>query len=264
MRKQRREIHSYHGRRNRGEGLWLPAAGVLLAVSLCARLVPGIRFTVILCGALAGVCLGGWLLRRWSEYSAAGRAAYRALTALLCAGLVAFGCVEGLLLIRGSQDNSALPAAAVIVLGAGINGETPSLMLQSRIDAAAEYLLRHPEVPAVLTGGQGDGESISEAEAMRRGLTALGVAEDRLHLEDRATSTAENFAFSRQILEELGLAEGRIAVVTNSFHCYRSHLLAQREGLTVMDVPAETPWLILEINYYMREAFALVKTLIFD
>ena len=44
-----------------------------------------------------------------------------------------------------------------------------------------------------------------------------------------------------------------VAVVTNDFHCFRAHLIAQREGLTVLDVPAEVPWLLLNANYYVRE-----------
>ena len=55
-----------------------------------------------------------------------------------------------------------------------------------------------------------------------------------------------------------------VAVVTNDFHCFRAHLIAQRQGLTVLDIPAEVPWLLLNANYYVREFFALGKTLIFD
>ena len=55
-----------------------------------------------------------------------------------------------------------------------------------------------------------------------------------------------------------------IGVVTNDFHMFRAKLIAQREGLTTVGVPAELPWWWLTANYYVREAFALVKTLIFD
>ena len=155
---------------------------------------------------------------------------------------------------------------AVIVLGAGVNGETPSLILWSRITAAAAYLEGHPDVPVVLSGGQGPGEAISEAACMRRELTARGVEEDRLLLEDRSTSTAENFAFSKELLEAHGIDTDTavIAVVTSDFHCFRAHLIARRAGLTVIDVPAEVDWLLLNANYYIREFFALGKTLIFD
>ena len=98
-------------------------------------------------------------------------------------------------------------------------------------------------------------------------LTARGVDPARLILEEQAGNTAENFAFSRKLLEEQGIdpAEDRVAVVTNDFHIARSRLIAARQGYGhVFGVPAELPWLHLEVNYYLREAFAMVKTWIFD
>ena len=122
-------------------------------------------------------------------------------------------------------------------------------------------------MPVVLSGGQGAGEAISEAEAMRRALWKEDRAENaRLLLEERSTNTAENFRFSKALLEERGLDTGTatIAVVTNDFHCFRAHMIARRQGLKTIDVPAELPWWWLTANYYLREAFAVVKTSLFD
>lgn len=56
-----------------------------------------------------------------------------------------------------------------------------------------------------------------------------------------------------------------IAVVTNDFHLFRAQLIAARQGYTdTFGVPAELPWWWLTANYYARESFAMVKTLIFD
>lgn len=250
----------------REEALWILAALLLMVFALCFTVFPGVRFSGWLALAVAGVCAAAVFLRHWAKKSRVGKLCKRIFLAGLAAGLFLFLTVEGLLVFRGERDNSALPADAVIVLGAGVNGETPSLILQSRITAAAEYLQKHPQVPAVLSGGQGPGEAISEAEAMRRGLTALGVEEGRLWLEDRSTSTAENFAFSKAVLEARGVETDTavIAVVTSDFHCFRAHLIAGRVGLATFDLPAEVPWRLLSMNYYVREFFALGKTLIFD
>ena len=215
---------------------------LLLAV-LCFTAYPGVRFSGYLSLCLAGLCL-----------------------ILLAAGLLVFAAVEGLLLSKGHQENDALPADAVIVLGAGVNGETPSLILRSRVTKAAEYLRAHPETPAILSGGQGPGEEISEAECMRRELTRQGIPESRLHLEEKSTSTAENFACSRELLRELDLdpATARIAVITSDFHVFRASMIARRAGITTFSVPARTDWVLLNANYYVREFFALGKTLLFD
>ena len=239
-------------------------ACLLLVAVLSLTVIPGIRFSGYLALALTGVCVLAIILGRWAEKSRIGKTCKRIFLVGLAAALLLFLTVEGLLLSHGERDNSALPVDAVIVLGAGVNGETPSLILWSRITAAAAYLEGHPDVPVVLSGGQGPGEAISEAACMRRELTARGVEEDRLLLEDRSTSTAENFACSKALLESMGLSETTVAVITSDFHCFRAHLIAQRAGLSVLDIPAESPYALLNANYYVREAFALCKTLIFD
>ena len=227
----------------------------------------GMKFTgYFLLGTLA-IWYCGMYLHRWGKRSRRGQACYRVFLAGLGLGIVCLAGIEAAVVFRGEADNSAVPVDAVIVLGAGVNGETPSAALWSRIRAAEDYLEIHPDVPVVLSGGQGAGEAISEAEAMRRALWKEDGAENaRLLLEERSTNTAENFRFSKALLEERGLDTGRatIAVVTNDFHCFRAHMIARRQGLKTIDVPAELPWWWLTANYYLREAFAVVKTSLFD
>ena len=227
----------------------------------------GMKFTgYFLLGTLA-IWYCGMYLHRWGKRSRRGQACYRVFLAGLGLGIVCLAGIEAAVVFRGEADNSAIPVDAVIVLGAGVNGETPSAALWSRIRTAEDYLEIHPDVPVVLSGGQGAGEAISEAEAMRRALWKEDGAENaRLLLEERSTNTAENFRFSKALLEEWGLDTGAatIAVVTNDFHCFRAHMIARRQGLKTIDVPAELPWWWLTANYYLREAFAVVKTSLFD
>ncbi|MDD3347838.1 YdcF family protein [Oscillibacter sp.] len=249
----------------REKALLAAAAGLLALSVLCFAVVPGVRFSAILAVALALLCVLFVLLGRWAERNRFARVLLWTVRGAFAAGAVLFLTLEGMLLFQGERDNTARGADAVIVLGAGVNGETPSLILKTRIDAAA-YLLAHPEVPAVLSGGQGPGEEITEAEAMRRALTALGVEESRLWLEEESTSTAENFRFSKAVLVRHGIEPetAEICVVTSDFHCFRAEWIAKRAGLTTFALASEVPWRLLSANYYIRESFALVKTLIFD
>lgn len=238
---------------------------ILIFLGLSLVIIPnGIRFTGFLLLSAAALWLTGLLLCRWSKTSRTALWLYRLFLAGTALMLVLLASIEAAVIFRGETDNAALPVDAVIVLGAGVNGETPSAALGSRIRAAEAYLERHPDVPVVLSGGQGPGEDISEAEAMRRRLE--DTVENPLLLEDRSTSTAENFRFSKALLEARGLdtETAVIAVVTNDFHCFRAHMIAQRQGLRIVDVPAELPWWWLTANYYAREAFAVVKTAVFD
>lgn len=252
---------------NRGKIGTCIAAGVTALLGFALGAVPGIRFSSYLCFGLTGLLLIWLLLGIWSEKSRIGKVCKRIFLVGCAAAFLLLACLEIVILRYGEEDRTTLPVDAIIVLGAGVNGEQPSLTLQTRIDAAAEYMALHPRVPVVLSGGQGSGERITEAECMRRQLWTN--SEDwnaRYFLEERSTSTAENFAFSKEILVRQGIdpETAVIGVVTNDFHMYRARLIAERQGLEIVGVGAELPWWWLTANYYVRESFALVKTLIFD
>ena len=195
-----------------------------------------------------------------------GSEGFRRWTLILVSlGLIYF-CLVELPIVKNARTDPEPGRKYLIVLGAAVHGDSPSLALTHRLEGALDYLNRYPDSVAIVSGGRGKGENITEAECMRRQLTAMGIGGSRLLLEERSTSTAENFAFSKELLRQAGIdpETAVVAVVTNDFHCFRAHLIAQREGLTVLDVPAEVPWLLLNANYYVREFFALGKTLIFD
>ena len=227
----------------------------------------GMRFSGFLLVGLAAVLVLELLLGHWAKASKTGRLCRRIFQTALTLVLVPLICIEIYVIDVGSSDPSALPADAVVVLGAGVNGTQPSLSLYTRLTAALDYLEENPDVPVVLTGGLGYGEEITEARCMYDRLTARGVDPARLIMEEQAGNTAENFAFSKELLEEQGIdpAENLVAVVTNDFHIARSRLIAARQGYGhAFGVPAKLPWRHLEVNYYLRESFAMVKTWIFD
>lgn len=254
---------------SRGEMRTVLVIGVLVIIGLMLTELRwmGMRFSGLLLMGIACLMLVGMVLRRWERRSKAGRWCRRIFTAGCLLVTILLACLEVQILAAGTRDLSAVRADAVIVLGAGVNGTQPSLSLRTRLDAALDYLEDNPDIPVVLTGSRGYGEEITEARCMYNYLTARGIDPERLILEENAVNTAQNFSFSRPLLEESGIdpRQDLVAVVTNDFHIYRAGLLAARQGYgCAFGVPARLPWLHLEINYYIREAFALVKTLIFD
>ena len=160
--------------------------------------------------------------------------------------------------------HAALTAAGsdapyVIVLGAAVYGETPSISLRHRADRAAEHLSDNPEAVAVVSGGQGEGESISEAECMRRYLVGKGVTNGRILKEDRSTSTLENLTFSRAAIEATGGDPARVAVVSSSYHIYRAKRMAAALGMEAEGLPSSDGYLIYMAGMYIREAIAVWK-----
>lgn len=248
------------------ERLLFAAALVFLALAVLLRFVPGLRFSALLCLCATAVLFIFYLLEHFARRG--HRAAAWCELALIAALLLGFSLFTVLetMVVRGSfADESDAPVSAVIVLGASVNGETPSLTLRTRIDAAAAYLEEHPDVPVVLSGGQGPGEAITEAECMRRALVRRGVDESRLYPEERSTSTQENLRYSRAILEELGVDPAqRVAIVTSDFHLCRARLMW---GGDTAAVPAHLPSALyfqcLTVNYFIREAFGLAAYFVY-
>ena len=87
----------------------------------------------------------------------------------------------------------------IIVLGAHVDGTRLSMALLERTRRALQYLENNPDTKAVLSGGQGRGEAVSEAKAMYDYLTGHGISRERLILEERSTNTKENLDFSLEM-----------------------------------------------------------------
>ena len=243
--------------------------GIAVALTLLGvvvQLIPGAKFLGKLSLAAAVVCMAWMILGRWAEKSPRWKLCRRVFAGCLAAGCVLFSSLEILIVTHGNEDWSALPVDAVIVLGAGLHGTVPTPTLQARLETAAAYMEAHPDIPVVLSGGQGPDEDIPEAEAMYTAMEALGADTSRLLLEDRSTSTMENLSNSRTLLEEQGIdtETAVIAVVTNDFHIYRTHMLAERLGLQTIGVPAPSPYGYVALNDCVREAFAFVKSAAVD
>jgi len=156
--------------------------------------------------------------------------------------------------IRGDIDP---PCDYVVVLGAGIHGETPSMTLVDRLDRAVEYMKRVPGCKVIVSGAQGADEDITEALAMERYLTRRGIDKERIIREEASTNTHENMVFSKRIIDSRG--GGSVAVITSDYHVYRARRLADNAGLAPYMLAARTRLPVLFINCVFREAFALVK-----
>jgi uncharacterized SAM-binding protein YcdF (DUF218 family) len=88
----------------------------------------------------------------------------------------------------------------------------------------------------IVSGGQGDDERTSEAAAMAAYLTAHGFPADRLTCEDQSSTTEENLAFSKAIMDAARPAgsEGkgpRCVIVTSNYHVFRTAIIARKAGI---------------------------------
>ena len=241
--------------------LLFTAAGlVVLAMGLI--LVPGLQFSAALCLALALLLTVLYFLHKYATPVTVFLR--RLIYVFLILGILAASITEEFIVSAAHPDSQ--PACDyIIVLGAGVNGSKPSLSLQERIQAAYAYLTAHPNAIAVLSGGQGSGEDITEAACMYGELTAMGIDGSRLLLEEKSSSTMENLTFTMELLQaQSGSRPARVGIVSSEYHLFRAGLFAKALGVESVGIPAKTTWVSLRLNYYLREVAAVWKYLVFD
>ena len=232
------------------------AAGISLAAGIFFEFVPvGYRMS-----ALVFLALTVWLalFALFSRRNTRVSRVMRALLALaIVIGLPLFLVAEIPVLrdARGSEDTTA---PWLIVCGAGVNGSTPSRSMTDRLERALVWMDENPDSTVILSGGQGPGEDVSEAQAMYDWLAERGVDTARLLLEDKSASSYENLVNSLAIIQANGGdTAGKIAILSSEYHLHRLGWMAKKLGCQPVLVPARTTKFSLFLNYAIREACAM-------
>ena len=99
---------------------------------------------------------------------------------------------------------------------------------------------------------------MSEANAMKQYLVALGTDNNRIFLENQSTSTYENLKFSFKLIEKLDIPTMNIGIVSTDFHIYRATLIAKRleyngKGEALPNIKS------ISLKNNLREGLALIK-----
>ena len=233
---------------------WLTIIPLLLLIVFFKYFMVGYSFTVLVFWCLIGILMFYnviYLLR--NKYPLGTRVVKRIFTLILCIGLIVVGVTEAVI-IHASFGNPKETCDYVVVLGAKVRHDGPSVSLMDRIYAAADYLESHPETRAIVSGGQGADEPIEEAHCMYEELVALGIDPSRIWIEDRATSTWENLQFSLDLIErKTGTRPTKIGILSSEYHLFRASLFAHACGVESVGIPAATSRLSQKINHFMRE-----------
>ena len=233
---------------------WLAIPPLLLLIVFFTFFMAGYSFTVLVCWCLIGLCLFyniADLLQ--NKFPKGTKAVRRVFTVLLCIGLLVVGVTEALI-IHASFGDPKETVDYIVVLGAKVRPDGPSVSLMDRIYAARDYLSEHPEVVAVVSGGKGGDEPMTEAACMYEQLVKLGIDPNRIWMEDKATSTWENMHFTLNLIEEkTGSRPEKLGVISSEYHLFRAGLFADACGIESVGIPARTSRLSQMVNHFMRE-----------
>lgn len=186
-----------------------------------------------------------------------------AITVCLIAGLLFAAFLETLMSVAAYKPPPEEDTGFVVVLGCGVFPDgTLTLSLKNRLDAAYDYLTVHEDSLCIVSGGQGDNEPVSEAEAMSQYLRSRGIEASRIIKEDKSTSTLLNLTYSKEIMAAHSERPQTAAIVTSDYHVFRALMLARDMDIDAFGIPAATNWKIV-VACHVREYAAIVKTVLF-
>ncbi len=191
-----------------------------------------------------------------------GAAAIILISLLIIALAIYLFVLNTKMLIAAHKKADTDKPTTVIILGCRVKGTRPTRMLRRRLDAGLKALNDNPQSICIASGGKGEDEKISEAQAMKAYLIEKGLDESRIYLEDQSCSTYQNLKLSKVIIEKYNLPK-QVCIATDGFHQYRASIMAKSLGINsaAISAPTEPRY---EPTYRVREWLALTYFFIFQ
>jgi uncharacterized SAM-binding protein YcdF (DUF218 family) len=196
---------------------------------------------LLLFAVLVGVLLG------FGRHARFGRGL--ALTAILI--LIAAATLPlGVLLIAPLEDRFPLPPPdlpppeGIIVLGGAIDDGMSKARQETAFDEGGERVTeavvlakRYPQARVVYTGGTASftGATSTEALQARTLMSQMGIAPERVAIEDKSRNTDENARFTTAIVHPQ--PSQRWIIVTSAFHMPRSMGIFEKAGFHPIAYP---------------------------
>ncbi len=141
------------------------------------------------------------------------------------------------------QDAATAPVAGVIVLGGAIGVARGDIVMNyaaARMTKAVELARLHPQARVAFTGGGANLLSPvikTEADGAKLLFEGLGLAPERLILEDRSRNTVENARFTRALVQPK--PGERWLLVTSAWHMPRAMGVFRKAGFAVEAFPVD-------------------------
>ena len=174
---------------------------------------------------------------------------------LLCISLlwVVFNAVE---IWNYSKIDETAESDVAIVLGAATYDGEVSPVFRERINHAVELYKNGTVKVIIMTGGIGEGNSISDALAGKNYAVSKGVKEEHILIEEKSTITQENLIYSKEIMDNNGYETALL--VSDPLHMKRAMLLAENSGIDCNSSPTTTSRYISlksKLKFLCREVF---------
>lgn len=162
-------------------------------------------------------------------------------------------------IVSYSHLDEARPADAAVVLGAGTSDGQVSPVFRERINHAIDLYESGTIKYIIMTGGTGDGNTVSDAFAAKQYAISQGVPESRILTEEKSAITEENLEYSKAIMD--GRRLDSALIVSDPLHMKRAMIMADDYGITAFSSPTPStmyrslktkfPFLLREIFFYI-------------
>lgn len=179
----------------------------------------------------------------------------RAVWTLVIFAVFMTGILSYMMLNGYRKYDGNFKGQTVVVLGAKVNGDSPSQSLRRRLDGSIKILNDNKEAKCIVTGGKGKGETRAEADVMKKYLVENGIDEKRILVENKSKRTIENIQFAKNIAKENKLSQNFI-VVTDKYHLYRASNYCKTADVGFYGYGVGTRN-DLVASYWMREMMAV-------
>lgn len=155
---------------------------------------------------------------------------FRLATAMVAVVVVYLGVTFAQVWWTSTHDD-AVPASAIVVMGAAQWNGRPSPVLQARLDHAADLWREGVAPVVVVTGGKQEGDTVTQGLSGYRYLRDQGLPDEAVKVEVGGTDSYEELAASALILRQGGLGDD-VVIVTDPYHAFRARAIAEEVGLT--------------------------------
>ena len=141
----------------------------------------------------------------------------------------------------------------ILVLGAGINGDKPSAILEDRLKVAIELYKKNVSSKIIMSGDHGTDEH-DEVNIMKSYAVENGVRSEDVFMDHAGFSTYDSIYRAKAIFQAK-----KVIIVTQGYHLYRALHIANELGVNAYGVPADMHPYQRILYYKAREVIARNK-----
>mgnify|MGYP003585703410 CR=1 FL=1 len=158
--------------------------------------------------------------------------------------------------LKTVDEAQAFDADCILVLGAGVRGSEPSLMLRDRLNQGIALYNAGVSDRLLMSGDHGQAD-YDEVNVMKQFAIDAGIPSSTIFMDHAGFSTYESLIRARDVFEVQ-----KVVIVSQKDHLYRALMIAESLGLEAIGVAAEDIPYGGQLARTLRETLARIKDFI--